>query len=123
VELHKTAIGRRAEEIAAQYLEDRGFRILWRNARIGSLEVDIVALRDGLAIVVEVRYRGPGALAGPLASITPKKQQMLLRATRGLWRGRLKKMPEVHRMRIDVIAVTPACGDYAIEWIRGAITE
>jgi putative endonuclease len=124
VERNRTAIGRGAEDLAAARLVDDGFRILWRNVRIGPLEVDLVAKKDDLVIIVEVRSRGPGAFEGPLASITWSKRRMLLRAARGLWRGRLKKMPEVHRVRIDVIALATAKdGATSVEWIRGAITE
>jgi hypothetical protein len=42
---------------------------------------------------------------------------------RGIWRGRLKKMPDVQRVRIDVIAVTASNDGAQVEWIRGAITE
>jgi putative endonuclease len=121
--LHRTAIGRRAEDLATAYLVEEGFRILWRNVRIGPLEIDIVAKRDDLAIIVEVRSRGPGAFEGPLASITWNKRQMLLRAARGVWRGRLKKMPDVKRVRIDVIAITPSPEAPHLEWIKGAISE
>jgi putative endonuclease len=116
------AIGRDAEDIAARHLEDDGFVVLWRNVRIGALEVDIVAKKDDLVVIAEVRTRGPGSFVGPLASITRDKRQMLLRAARGIWRGRLKKMTEVQRVRIDVIAVTLA-ETPAVEWIKGAITE
>lgn len=115
----RTAIGRSAEDLAASRLVDEGFRILWRNVRIGPLEVDLVAKRDDLVLIVEVRSRGTNALESPLASIGWKKRKLLLRAARGLWRGRLKKMPDVQRVRIDVVAITPG----RLEWIKGAITE
>ena len=122
--LHRTAIGRSAEQLAAAHLADAGFRLLWQNVRIGPLEVDLVAKKDDLVIIVEVRSRGPGAFEGPLASITWSKRRMLLRAARGLWRGRLKKMPDVNRVRIDVVAISAAPdGPPRIEWIKGAITE
>jgi putative endonuclease len=117
------ARGREAETIAGDYLTKQGFRILWRNLRIGALEIDLVAKKEDLAIVVEVRTRGAGAFEKPLASVSRGKQQMLLRAARGVWRGRLSKMPDVERMRIDVIAVTFEDGTPRVEWIRGAITE
>ena len=122
--VHRTAIGRSAEQLAAAHLADEGFRVLWQNVRIGPLEVDLVAKKDDLVIIVEVRSRGPGAFEGPLASITWSKRRMLLRAARGLWRGRLKKMPDVNRVRIDVVAITSTRGaSPRIEWIKGAITE
>lgn len=121
--VHRTAIGRSAEQVAARHLADAGFRVLWQNVRIGPLEVDLVAKKDDLVIIVEVRSRGAGAFEGPLASITWTKRRMLLRAARGLWRGRLKKMPDVRRVRIDVIAIRSANEAPSIEWIKGAITE
>lgn len=105
------------------HVEAHGFRVLWRNVRIGPLEIDLVAKKADLVTIIEVRSRGPSAFEGPLASITWNKRNMLLRAARGLWRGRLKKMPDVQRVRIDVIAITPTQHGPRIEWIAGAITE
>jgi putative endonuclease len=75
-------------------------------------------------VVVEVRARGPGSFEKPLASLSHTKRRTLLRAVRALWRGRLARMTEVQRVRIDVAAVTrdPA-GKLALEWIAGALTE
>ncbi len=116
--------GREAEELATAHLIANGFRILWRNVRIGSLEIDIVAKKGDLVVIVEVRARGPGSFEGPLASISRTKRRALLRAVRGLWRGRLAKMADVQRVRIDVAAVTvDAEGVSSLEWIAGAFTE
>ena len=47
-----------------------------------------------------------------------------MRGVRALWKGRIAKMPEVKRIRIDVAAVTRAeDGTLSIEWIAGAFTE
>ena len=122
--LDRFAKGRGAEELAADHLRENGFTILWQNVRIGALEIDLVAKKDDLVVIVEVRARGPGAFEKPLASITREKRRHLVRASRGIWRGRLKKMPDVMRVRIDVVAVTDAQdGTPSVEWIKGAITE
>ena len=118
------ARGRAAEEAAAERLRANGFRILWQNLRIGSLEIDLVAKKNDLVVVVEVRSRGPGSFEKPLASISRTKRRTLLRAVRALWKGRLARMPDVARVRIDVAAVTrDAGGAMDIEWIAGAFTE
>ena len=118
------ASGRVAEGAAAERLRANGFRILWQNLRIGALEIDLVAKKSDLVVVVEVRTRGPGSFEKPLASISRTKRRTVLRAVRALWKGRLAKMPEVKRVRIDVAAVTlDANGELAIEWIAGAFTE
>jgi len=116
--------GREAEEAAADKLRANGFRILWQNLRIGALELDLVAKKGDLVVVVEVRARGPGSFEKPLASISRPKRRTLLRGVRALWKGRIAKMPEVKRIRIDVAAVTrDEDGMLAIEWIAGAFTE
>lgn len=118
------ARGRDAEEAAAEKLRANGFRILWQNLRIGALELDLVAMKGDLVVVVEVRTRGPGSFEKPLASISRTKRRTLIRAVRALWKGRISKMPEVARVRIDVAAVTrDDSGALAIEWIAGAFTE
>lgn len=119
-------IGRSGEALAAETVVADGFRILWRNVRIGPLELDLVAKKDDLVIIVEVRTRHPDGYEGPLASVSWTKRRLLLRASRGLWRRRLHKMVDVRRVRIDVIAITSAGStgeSHRVEWIRGAITE
>ena len=119
-----TGYGRQAEEAAAEKLRANGFRILWQNLRIGALELDLVAKKGDLVVVVEVRARGPGSFEMPLASISRTKRRTLLRGVRALWKGRIAKMPEVKRIRIDVAAVSRAeDGTLSIEWIAGAFTE
>jgi putative endonuclease len=118
------ARGRDAEEAAAEKLRANGFRILWQNLRIGALELDLVAKKGDLVVVVEVRTRGAGSFEKALASISRTKRRTLLRAVRALWKGRISKMPDVMRIRIDVAAVTrDESGELAIEWIAGALTD
>ena len=57
-------------------------RILARNWRSGSYELDLVC-RDGDELVfVEVRLRGKGSLASPEASMTPAKCRSVVKAAR-----------------------------------------
>jgi putative endonuclease len=106
------------------HVRANGFRVLWQNLRLGALELDLVAARGDLVIVVEVRARGSGSFEKPLASVSHTKRRAILRGVRALWKGRLSKMPEVKRVRIDVASVTrDASGSMAIEWIAGAFTE
>lgn len=116
--------GREAEAAAAEKLRANGFQVLWQNLRIGALELDLVAKKGDLVVVVEVRARGPGSYERPLASISRTKRRTLLRGVRALWKGRISKMPDVKRIRIDVAAVArDEQGALTIEWIAGAFTE
>lgn len=119
----RRARGRRAEDAAVARLVDNGFRVLWRNLRIGALELDVVAQKGDLVVVVEVRTRGKGSYENALASVSRTKRRLLLRAVRGLWRGRLERRGDVQRLRIDVAAVTlRPDGAADVEWIAGAFT-
>ena len=50
-------LGKRGEDLACNYLLKSGYEILHRNWRIGRYELDIVALKDEMLIVIEVKTR------------------------------------------------------------------
>jgi len=91
------------------------------NLRLGPLELDIVAKRGGLVVVVEVRTRGAGAFDTALSSVSITKRRHLLRASHRLWRTHLVADSEVERVRIDVAAVSFVSGETTVEYIAGAI--
>lgn len=67
--------GQAAEELAAQYLLSEGYKIVERNWRCRSGELDIIALKDGVLVIVEVRSRRSrsSAFGTPAESMTPRK--------------------------------------------------
>lgn len=70
--------GRQGEELAAEYLQKRGYRIIERNWQPGRWgEVDIVTIDDDTLVFVEVKVRGPGSLETPQESVTHKKLRLL----------------------------------------------
>ena len=101
----RAQLGRRAEDAVARYLEAAGFSIVARNVRLGRLELDIVARRAELVLVVEVRARGPGAWTSGLGSLTQAKRERIRRAGQRLWRDRYKNDPTVERLRFDAASV------------------
>jgi putative endonuclease len=116
--------GRRAEQLVAELLEERGFIVLAKNLRLGHLEIDLVALEGDLVVIVEVRARGHGAYERPLESLGSSKKRMhLLNAADRLWRLRLSKMPRVKRFRIDVASVDLRVEPPVIHYVEGALTR
>ena len=55
--LSTTEIGKRGEQIAADYLAGKGYAILGRNMVIARREVDILAMADNKLVGVEVKTR------------------------------------------------------------------
>ncbi len=94
--------GRKAEEKACRFLRKKGFRILARNYRCRSGEIDIVAEEKGDLIFVEVRSLGPSARHLPEETIDPEKQRRLSRTALAFLRD--SKMQD-RPARFDVVAV------------------
>ena len=69
----RQATGRRAEELAAQFLRAQGLQILQRNYRRRLGELDIVARGPEVLVVVEVRSRASDAFGGAAASVGWRK--------------------------------------------------
>lgn len=67
--------GREAEEHAAQYLLKKGYLIVERNWRCRSGELDIIAKKNGMLVIVEVRSRSSRSMGfgTPAESMTPRK--------------------------------------------------
>ena len=59
--------------MAAQWLQEHGFRILHTNWRHGRYELDIVAECDGVLHFVEVKCRKANGLTTPEEAITAAK--------------------------------------------------
>ena len=68
------------ENITAQYLTQNGFEILHRNWRYKHLEIDIIAFKDGILHIVEVKTRTDNQFGFPEQAITAKKMQFLKNA-------------------------------------------
>lgn len=68
------------ENITAQYLTQNGFEILHRNWRYKHLEIDVIAFKDGILHIVEVKTRSDNQFGFPEEAITAKKMQFLKNA-------------------------------------------
>lgn len=94
--------GQRGEGLVALHLEQQGFQILARNARLGRLEIDLIAKRDGLVAFCEVRSRQSDAFLHPAASLTREKVARVRQAA-ALW---LRQNPQsALQLRFDAAAV------------------
>jgi putative endonuclease len=119
--MSRAEIGSRAELAVADLLFAQGFELFARNLRLGALEIDVVAIRDGLVVVTEVRTRGPGAWVRAFESVSRSKRARLIRAAGRLWRTRLRRRGHLKRVRIDVASVTFAGAATHVEYVEGAI--
>lgn len=104
------------ERIAAQWLGQQGLVLLASNQHAKGGELDLV-MRDGETLVfVEVKHRVTSRYGHPLETVTPRKQQRLVRAARFyLARNKLSC-----GCRFDVLAVTGTLPDLSFTWVKAA---
>jgi putative endonuclease len=116
VSLLRNLLGREGEDRAAKFLVKRGYRILERNYRTRSGEIDLIALDQGVVVFVEVKTRTNNAFGAPELAVTPQKQQRMLKAALAYMKyKRLHQVP----CRFDVVAISAAAGP-EIELIQNA---
>ena len=76
----KAATGTHGEDIAIEYLRQKGYLICNRNWRSGRYEIDIIATKYEVTHIIEVRTRKAGAIISPEKSISASKVSALRRA-------------------------------------------
>ena len=74
-------LGKIGEEIAAQYLMKKGYKILRRNFYFDKAEIDIIAQKEKeTVVIVEVKTRNSDFFGDPQSFVTPAKIKNLVKA-------------------------------------------
>lgn len=94
-------LGKMGERIAAEHLSAKGYLIHHRNWRCGHKELDIVAEKDGILVIVEVKTRKDTDFGTPEASITYGKIKRIVSSTDAYLRKFAIDLP----VRFDIITV------------------
>ncbi len=95
-------IGTSGEELAARFLQEKGYRIRERNYRVPLGELDIIAEKDRRIIFVEVKTRRNLRCGTPAESVSYYKQRKIIRVAQVFLR---QKQLEGCSCRFDVIEV------------------
>ncbi|HEY6953398.1 MAG TPA: YraN family protein [Bacteroidota bacterium] len=90
------------EQMATQFLEHEGCRILQRNYRYDRGEIDIVAEDRTELVFVEVKSRHTRTHGSPEEAVTPEKEQYLKRTAEGYL---LEHGMEGRLCRFDLVAI------------------
>ena len=73
-------LGNAGESFAARYLEQHGYKILEKNFRVRSAEIDIIAEFDGVIVFVEVKTRSDTKHGLPAEAVNLRKQKKIIEA-------------------------------------------
>lgn len=95
--------GNLAEDLAAEFLVKKNYKILARNFRYQRAEVDIITEFEDLIVVVEVKARSYNTLIEPQEAVTKKKiKAILLCSDFFMNENSIEK-----EVRFDIITVLP----------------
>jgi len=95
-------IGNAGEDAAAAYLESNGYLALYRNYRTKTGEIDIIAKKNGIIHIVEVKTSNHGSPIMPEENYTKAKARQVFRMAE-LFAAKENIMDAP--MQIDLIAV------------------
>ena len=73
-------LGKKGEELAIDYLIKKGYTIRDKNWRFQKAEVDIIAQKENILAVVEVKTRSSDYFGNPQDFVNPKKIKLLVTA-------------------------------------------
>ena len=94
-------LGELGEDLAVKELEKNGYEIVERNWRYKKAEIDIIARKNEVLAIVEVKTRSNDYIGNPQDFVTPKKIKMLVEAVNEYV---VSKDLEVE-VRFDIIAI------------------
>ena len=109
-------LGKKGEQLAVDFLLEKGYKIVEKNYRYRKAEVDIIAMKESILAVVEVKTRSTNYFGNPEAFVNPKKIKLLTMAIDDYV---LKNDLDVE-VRFDIIAITKQAKGFNIEHLEDA---
>lgn len=94
-------LGALGEQIAVDYLIERGYQIIERNWSNGHKEIDIVAKDDDTIVIVEVKTRRSTCLVEPETAVDVFKQRNLIWAANSF----VNRFQYDNDIRFDIISI------------------
>jgi putative endonuclease len=109
-------LGKFGEELAVDFLENNGYEILETNWVFDKAEIDIIAQKNGILAIVEVKTRSSIEFGLPQDFVKPKKIKLLLKAVDEYV---VQNDLDVE-VRFDIIAIHKENDNFNIEHIEEA---
>ncbi len=108
-------LGKWGEGLAIDYFGSHGYTIEATNWRMGHHEIDIVARKDGILIVAEVKTRSDRDV-DPLEAVDSRKRLAMVRAAEAY----MQKFDIAMEVRFDLFAISGTPDDYDFEHVPDA---
>lgn len=109
-------LGREGEQMAVEFLQKAGYTILQTNWVYQKAEIDVLAKKEGILAVVEVKTRSTTAFGLPQDFVNPKKIQLLVKAVNEY----ILQNDLDLETRFDIIAIHKSANGYEIDHLEDA---
>lgn len=110
---NKRSVGSDKEQMAADYLQDKGYEIIERNRYTPFGEIDIIAKKQDTLVFAEIKYRSTLRCGDPLEAVDFRKQKRISKAALYYYSFHGDNL----KCRFDVIAIY---GDNSITHVENA---
>jgi len=109
-------LGKKGEQLAVDFLLKNGYKIIERNYRFDKAEVDIIAKKNNLLAIIEVKTRSTSNFGNPQDFVKPKQIQRLVKA--------VDEYVNVNgldvEVQFDIIAIVKEKNNFKIEHLENA---
>ena len=109
-------LGKKGEQLAVDFLLNNSYEIVARNYRFNKAEVDIIAKKDDILAIIEVKTRSTSDFGDPQDFVKPKQIQHLVKAVDDYVIANELEL----EVRFDIIAIVKEGKGYAIEHLENA---
>ncbi|MBN2867135.1 MAG: YraN family protein [Flavobacteriaceae bacterium] len=109
-------LGKKGEQLAVDFLIENGYDIIERNYRFNKAEVDIIAQKEDVLSIIEVKTRSTADFGNPQDFVKPKQIKNLVKA--------VDEYVTVNSLdvevRFDIIAIVKEKKEFKIEHLEDA---
>jgi putative endonuclease len=109
-------LGKKGEQLAVDFLIENNYDIVERNYRFDKAEVDIIAKKDDILAIVEVKTRSSLDFGNPQDFVKPKQIKNLVKAVDEYVTENNLDV----EVRFDIIAIVKQKNNYEIEHLENA---
>jgi|694.fasta_scaffold05911_11 putative endonuclease len=108
--------GVKGEEVAADYLAAKGFKIVKKNYFSGRYEIDIIAENDTQVVFVEVKTRSSNNYGEPWEAVNKQKQRKICYGADNY----IRQSQNMKEPRFDIISVVHSGGKTEVLHLENA---
>lgn len=95
-------LGKKGEDVAVAFLEEKGYCIIARNWRYLKAEIDIIAEIDSFLVFVEVKTRSSTDFGLPQEFLKNEQMRRLVKAADAF----IEKFQRKEEARFDIVAIS-----------------